>query len=270
MRSIPGFLLFAATSLAALTYAARAQVPVFPGDAATCFGFSFGPWTPPLDWRASGHERTPESISVPRASGGRGWADELTHPDQNGTMLIFPSWWPVGVKVALPARALTPGDTVEGSAIALVGNGFVTPPRAAVRAWLVRCGAPRGESSTHATTVAPEDRLPIGTWRGTSTCLRSQVPCRSDSVVYRIAAIDSTSDGTSDSVSLAASTIGAHSERLTSQLRCRYDAFSKILACDTSGSVLRLAVRGAELGGRLTRSDGVDLRYVYVRREKER
>jgi hypothetical protein len=270
MRSIPGFLLFAATSLAAHTYAARAQAPVLPGDAATCFGFSFGPWTPPLDWRASGHERTPESISVPLASGGRGWADELTHPDQNGTMLIFPSWWPVGVKVALPARALTPGDTVEGSAIALVGNGFVTPPRAAVRAWLVRCGAPRGESSTHATTVTGEERLPIGTWRGTSTCLRSQVPCSSDSVVYRIAAIYGASDDASDSVSLAASTIGARSERLTSQMRCRYDAFSKILACDAPGSVLRLAVRGTELGGRLTRSDGVDLRYVYVRREKQR
>ena len=89
-------------------------------------------------------------------------------------------------------------------------------------------------------------------------------------MVYRIAAIDSTSDSASDSVSLAASTVGARSERLTSQLRCRYDAFSKILACNASESVLRLAVRGAELGGRLTRSDGVDLRYVYVRREKER
>jgi len=266
MRRVLGFLLFAATSLAALTHVARAQAPVLPGDAATCFGFSFGPWTPPLDWRASGHERTPESISVPLASDGRGWADELTHPDQNGTMLIFPSWWPVGVKVALPARALTPGDTVAGTAIALVGNGYVMPPRAAVRAWLVRCGAPRGESSTRTTARTPEDRLPIGTWRGTSTCLGRQARCSSDSVVYRIAAIDNAPD----SVSLAASIIGARAERSTNQLRCRYDAFSKILACDAPVGVLRLAVRGAELGGRLTRSDGVDLRYVYVRREKQR
>jgi hypothetical protein len=266
MRRVCIFLLFAATSVAALTHVARAQAPATAGEAATCFGFSFGPWTPPLDWRASGHARTPESISVPLASGGRGWADELTHPDQNGTMLIFPSWWPVGVKVALPARTLTPGDTVEGRAIALVGNGFVTPSRAAVRAWLVRCGAPRGESSTAATAAGSDDRLPIGMWRGTSTCLARRTRCSSDSVVYRIAAIDNAPD----SVSLAASIIGARAERPSSQLRCRYDAFSKILECDAPGSVLRLAVRGAELGGRLTRNDGVDLRYVYVRRAGSR
>jgi hypothetical protein len=103
MRRVLGFLLFATTFSAALSLVARAQAPVSPDEAATCFGFSFGPWTPPLDWRASGHERTLESISVPHAADGRGWAAELTHPDQDGTMLIFPSWWPVGVKVALPA-----------------------------------------------------------------------------------------------------------------------------------------------------------------------
>jgi hypothetical protein len=270
MRRVLGFLLFATTFSAALSLVARAQAPVSPDEAATCFGFSFGPWTPPLDWRASGHERTLESISVPHAADGRGWAAELTHPDQDGTMLIFPSWWPVGVKVALPTRALTPGDTIDGRATALVGNGFVSPSRAAVRAWLVRCGNTRGESSTLATAARIGDRLPIGTWRGTSTCLTRQERCSSDSVVYRIAAIDSASDSAADSVSLAASIIGARGERPASQLRCRYDNLSKILACNAPEGVLRLAVRGIELGGRLTRSDGVDLRYVYVRRAGRR
>jgi hypothetical protein len=266
MQSVFGFVLFAATSLAALAGTARAQAAVTSNEAATCFGFSFGPWTPPLDWHASGHERTPDSISVPRASGGRGWAAELTHPDQDGTMLIFPTWWPVGVKVALPGRALVPGDTVEGLATALVGNGFATPSRAAVRAWLVRCGAESGEGRSlalaGATASAPGDGLPIGTWRGTSTCLTRQERCGSDSVVYRIVA----TAGAPDSVSLVASTIASRGEQPAGRLRCRYDAFSAILTCDAPAGVLRLAVRGTELGGRLTRRDGLDLRYVYVRR----
>ena len=262
MSRVFHFVWFATASLAAVTGAARAQATVTAGEAATCFGFSFGAWTPPLDWHASGHERTPDSISMPLASGGRGWATELTHPDQDGTMLLFPPWWPVGVKVALPARALAPGDTVEGMATALVGNGFVTPSRSTVRAWLVPCGAPRGKAAGQAQVSAMT--APTGTWRGTSICLTQKGQCGSDSVVYRIAA----TGGTPDSVSLATSTIGLRGERPTGQLRCRYDATSSILSCDAPAGVLRLAVRGTELGGRLTRHDGVDLRYVYVRRSR--
>jgi hypothetical protein len=261
MRRVFGTVLVAAASLSAITGAARAQATVSADEAATCFGFSFGPWTPPLDWHASGHERTPDSISTPLASGGRGWAAELTHPDQDGTMLLFPSWWPVGVKVALPSRVLAPGDTVEGLATALVGNGFVTPSRATVRAWLVRCGARRARSAGLAPAGATTP--PTGTWRGTSICLTQKGQCGRDSVVYRIAAT-----GAPDSVSLAASTIGGRGERPTGQLRCRYDTTSAILSCDAPAGVLRLAVRGNELGGRLTRRDGVDLRYVYVRRAR--
>src|SRR5947207_13870398 len=40
----------------------------------TCFGFSFGPWTPPLNWELAGHGPTLDSARVPRAPGGRGWA----------------------------------------------------------------------------------------------------------------------------------------------------------------------------------------------------
>jgi len=267
MRRIIGFVLFVVATLATLTRTARAQAAVSAAEAATCYGFSFGPWTPPLDWHASGHEGTRESISVPLAAGGRAWADELTHPDAHGTMLLFPAWWPVGVSVALRAQALVLGDTVDGRATALVGNGYATPSRAAVRAWLVPCGAPRGRSSTADTAGAStarlfDDRLPVGTWRGTSTCLTRQERCGTDSVVYRIAALDSMPD----SMSLAATTIGARGERRTGELRCRYDAPSAILSCDAPAGVLRLAVRGSEIGGRLTRRDGVDLRYVLVRR----
>ena len=267
MQRFIAFILFAVAFLALPIVAARAQTAPSAVDAVTCMGYSFGPWTPPLDWHASGHERTPESFSVPLAPGGRGRAAATTYLTTPGTMLLFPPWWPVGVSVALPARALSPGDTVEGRATALVANGFVTPSRAAVRAWLVPCGAQRGDSSSRAsagvaTAATPADRIPTGTWRGTSTCLAHQGRCGEDSVVYRITAIA----GASDSASLAPSTIKAHGERSTGELRCRYDLFSAILSCDAPEGVLRLAVRGSELGGRLTRKDGVDLSYVHVRR----
>jgi hypothetical protein len=271
MRRVIGLVLFVSASLAASTGAARAQTVPSSTEAGSCLGFSFGPFTPALDWRASGHERTPDSISVPLAPGGRAWAASLSHVGAERAMLLFPTWWPVGVTVDLPARPLAPGDTVEGRATALVANGYVTSPSATVRAWLVACGASRGESTTRgaadaATSPVPNDRLPTGTWRGTSTCLIHQGRCGEDSVVYRIGAIA----GAPDSASLAASTIGPRGERRTGELRCRYDAASAILSCEAPAGVLRLAVRGSELGGRLTRSDGVHLSYVYVRRASSR
>ena len=258
--------LLACSLFVTLTGAARAQTTASAVDAGSCVGFSFGPWTPPLDWHRSGHAGTPASAASPVAPGGRDWAAAPIHADGEGPMLLFPSWWPVGVTVDLPARAMTPGDTVLGRATALVANG-TTPSTSAVRAWRVPCESARGENATRAPTGAAtarriRDRLPIGTWRGTLTCLSAHSQCGSDSIVYRIAAIA----GVEDSASLEASIVGAHGERPTGHLRCRYDVFASILSCDAPNGVLRLAVRGEELGGRLTRRDSVDLRYVHVRR----
>jgi hypothetical protein len=267
MRRVFGFVLLVVSSLAALAIAARGQAAPFSVEPGSCFGFSFGTWTPPLDWNASGHEGSPANFSSPLAAGGREWAAAPSSPSANGTMMIFPSWWPVGVMITLPERALALGDTAQGRATALVANG-TAPSTSAVRAWRIPCGAPRGGSTTAASAAAAtaptaNDRIPIGSWRGTSTCLtRHAQSCGSDSVVYRIAAIA----GTPDSASLAVSALRMHRERPTGELRCRYDAASAILSCDAPGGILRLAVRANELGGRLTRGDGVDLRYVHVRR----
>jgi hypothetical protein len=259
MRHLFRFVLLTTASLAALPGTGRAQSPSPSVEAGSCLGFSFGSWTPALDWHASGHDRTPGTISTPVAPGGRDWAAAPTHPNADGSILLFPSWWPVGVMIDLPARAPAPGDTVDGRATALVANG-AEPSRAAVRAWLVRCGSPRGVSAAASSTA--NDRRPTGTWRGTSTCLTSKGKCGRDSVVYRIAA----TEGARDSLSLATSTIVARTERPTAEMKCRFDVLSAILSCDAPEGMLRLAVRGAEIGGRLTRHDGVDLRYVYVRR----
>ena len=267
MRRLFGIVLLLASSLAALTSAARAQSSAPLAEAGNCFGFSFGQWSPALDWHASGHAGTPAGHSSPLAPGGREWAAAPISPTAEGMIILFPAWWPAGVSIALPAGALAPGDTAEGRATAMVANGS-TASSAAVRAWRVRCGDARVEGSTRgavsgATPPRSTGATLAGTWRGTSTCLsRKGQPCGSDSVVYRIAAIADTTD----SVSLATSTLHARAERPAEMLRCRYDAFSFILSCDTPNGLLRLSVRGTGMGGRLTGRDGVDLRYVHVRR----
>jgi hypothetical protein len=109
-----------------------------PSDDAVCLGFSFGGWTPPLNWRASGHGAPLDSASVARAPSGRGWAAGGAVPADT-TLMLFPPWWPVGVEVALPTRTPEPGDTVLGRAMALVGDGRRQPPTSRVRAWRVPC-----------------------------------------------------------------------------------------------------------------------------------
>ncbi len=265
-RTIKKFL-FAFSALAVLTGTARTQASTPLVDAGNCFGFSFGAWDPPLDWHASGHARTPGSYASPLAPGGREWAAAPATPNSEGLIYLYPSWWPAGVSIMLRSHALAPGDTAEGRATAMVANGSA-PSSAAVRAWRVRCGDARvlGNTASSAgagSAPASNNAALIGTWRGTSTCLtRKGQPCGSDSVVYRIVA----ATDTTDSLSLSASTISAHAERPAENLRCRYDEFSLILSCPTPSGLLRLSVRATEMGGRLTRPDGVDVKYVHVRR----
>lgn len=111
-----------------------------PSDtSAVCLGFSFGRWTPPLDWHAAKHVGAMDSSAVGHAPGGRGWAaGDGEMPDS--TLMLYPGWWPVGVTVALPTRSPAAGDTVSGIATALVADGRVRNPTAKVRAWRVPCG----------------------------------------------------------------------------------------------------------------------------------
>lgn len=101
-----------------------------------CLGFSFGVWTPALDWRAAGHLVALDSARASAAPGAQGWAAPV---DSTRTLILFPGWWPAGVTVNLSTRTPATGDTVFGRATALVANGGVQPPTSGVRAWRVPC-----------------------------------------------------------------------------------------------------------------------------------
>ena len=120
----------------------RAQGGDVREESPMCFGFSFGPWTPPLDWRASGHAASPDSVHTPRAPEGRGWAMNGGASADSGFMLV-PPWWPAGVLIQLENRRPAVGDTVAGRAIALVADDRAARPTSRVRAWAVPCGGAR-------------------------------------------------------------------------------------------------------------------------------
>lgn len=120
--------------------AAAQSSPAASDDPPVCLGFRFDAWMPPLDWRAAGHQ-DPRDAVVHRAPQGRDWAATIEE-GADSTLILFPSWWPAGVLVALEDRAPAPGDTVSGRATALVARGGLRAPRAGVRAWRVPCGPP--------------------------------------------------------------------------------------------------------------------------------
>ena len=112
-----------------------------------CWRFAFGAWTPPLDWDRAGHDGTAGDLAR-RTQRVR---DSVFARDTNATrnspmmwertklgwsVVLFPSWWPVGVKVDFDS-VLAEGREMTGQAIALVADAGQAPSRARARA--VRC-----------------------------------------------------------------------------------------------------------------------------------
>ena len=80
----------------------------------------------------------PDSMKVGQAPAGRGWATNEKE-GADSLLLLFPVWWPAGVRVVLPTRTPAPGDTISGVATAFIAYGDRTPPTSKVRAWAVPC-----------------------------------------------------------------------------------------------------------------------------------
>ena len=117
---------------------ARAQQQPQRDEPPVCLGFTFGLWTPALDWKAAGHQTTIDPAMHQRADDGRDWATTQAVQDEH-TIMLLPSWWPAGVSVTLPNRSPAVGDTVVGSAFAYIADGRKKAPTAKVWAWRVPC-----------------------------------------------------------------------------------------------------------------------------------
>jgi hypothetical protein len=102
-----------------------------------CLGFAFGRFVPALDLVAAGHHHIPAPDKLEHAPDSRDWAARDS-TDAGQMLMLYPSWWPVGVQVVLPRTSTS--DTLRGVAYALVADGRITPPQAQVLAWPVPCG----------------------------------------------------------------------------------------------------------------------------------
>ena len=113
----------------------------------TCWRFAFGSWTPALDWDKAGHygkasdlagrvQRIRDSVFArdPNAIHNNAMMWERTK--QGWSVVLFPEWWPVGVKVDFDS-VLAQGTEMTGQAIALVADANQEPSKARARA--VRC-----------------------------------------------------------------------------------------------------------------------------------
>ena len=118
---------------------ARAQAASSRESEPVCLGFSFGAWTPALSWKGAGHGEMPPASVLQHAPSGRDWASDAGAGQPDSLLILYPSWWPAGVRVDLPTRTPAVGDTVVGKAVAFVANGEVKSPEAKVRAWRVEC-----------------------------------------------------------------------------------------------------------------------------------
>ena len=127
------------TAVAGSSLGAQGADPAKRSAPTECYGFSFGKWTPPLDWQLAGHVVPLDSARVPRAPNGRGWAASDIEMPSDTSLLLFPPWWPVGVFVVFKTKPATLGDTVPGKAIALVADERRQPSTSAIKAWLVPC-----------------------------------------------------------------------------------------------------------------------------------
>lgn len=81
----------------------------------------------------------PSANVLQHAPAGRDWASDGGAGQPDTLLILYPAWWPAGVRVDLPTRTPAPGDTVTGRAIAFVANGSLKAPTAHVRAWQVPC-----------------------------------------------------------------------------------------------------------------------------------
>jgi hypothetical protein len=112
-----------------------------------CWRFAFGAWTPPLDWERAGHhgstgamsdriQRVRDSVFAKDTNAVRSSAMLWERTTRGWSLVLFPSWWPVGVKVDFDS-VLAGDNEMTGEAVALVADASQEISRARARA--VRC-----------------------------------------------------------------------------------------------------------------------------------
>ena len=113
----------------------------------TCWRFAFGTWTPALDWEKAGHygkagelanrvQRVRDSVFAKDTNAVHNKAMIWERSKAGWIVVLFPDWWPVGVKVDFDS-VLAGGQEMTGQATAFVADAGQDPSRTRARA--MRC-----------------------------------------------------------------------------------------------------------------------------------
>lgn len=113
-----------------------------------------------------------------------------------------------------------------------------------------------------ASTAHAQAPSPVGTWRGTSTCLVRPSACNDEIVVYRI------TPTTRDSVAFDARKIVRGQEEEMGVLTCRVFPQNGQLTCAFPKGVWHFTVRGDSLVGELRLTDSSRFRDVRTTRAR--
>jgi hypothetical protein len=118
-------------------------------------------------------------------------------------------------------------------------------------------------AQSQSSVQSPVTKAPVGTWRGTSTCLVRPSACNDEIVVYRIAPTKSP-----DSLTVDALKIVRGEEEEMGLLRCRLVALSGQITCAIPHGVWHFTVRNDSLTGELRLPDNTQFRDVRATRTR--
>ncbi len=133
--------------LVAFVPGAGAQGRVGNEPGSKCWRFAFSAWNPTLDWDRAGHEgnadalservrRVRDSVFLRDTNAVRNNAMTWERTARGWSVVLFPTFWPVGVKVEFDSVAAE-GREMTGHATAFVADARQEPSRARARA--IRC-----------------------------------------------------------------------------------------------------------------------------------
>jgi hypothetical protein len=105
------------------------------------------------------------------------------------------------------------------------------------------------------------DANPLGTWRGTSSCVERPSGCADQDIVYRI-----TRTASADTLAVGLGRMRDGREDAAGSLTCAIDAARGFITCSVAEGRWRFAARHDSLFGQLRLRDGTLIRQVHATR----
>lgn len=105
---------------------------------------------------------------------------------------------------------------------------------------------------------------PTGTWRGDSICQVRPSPCNDEKALYHVKALENKTDEFAITFSKI---VDGHEVVMGTIEDCHFNRGARTIRCDYERGTWLLTIRGAEMQGTLTLTDGRVFRKVTLRKQ---